>query len=147
MAGSMATVVRKIMFAHIAEDGKTPVFNASTKKWEFKVKPTDQQLAASAERLQDIEGNAAAALDQVESKASMADVKGLFPISGTTSPEVVTRVNFQKSESDGWCIFLCTAPANNPDRGSCSYLGYPTKSQFEALKARVAALEKKLGLS
>lgn len=144
-----ASIARIISFIHLAKDGKTPVYNPALNKWEYQTDPTIQQVEDSADRLLQIDDKAVEAKNIAESKVDMEDVKSIFPcqVSGG-DPVVLFNVSFIKDSNGDWKIYLCVSPADNPMANQqCAWLGYPSMTEFNVLKTRVANLEKKLGIS
>ncbi len=58
---SQVSIARKIMFTHIAKDGKTPIYDAGSGKWVMTQGPTAQQLTDSENKLMDVSDKAVAA--------------------------------------------------------------------------------------
>lgn len=157
-----ASIARRIMYTHVPKDGKTPVYDAATKKWMYKDLPTETQISSSSERLLAMDENAAQALDRAsaaesaaetaqataDSKVSLADVRtSLFPATGKDGDAfIMTELRFF-CDDDGWKMSFCSHPAHRPAMGSCSELGYAGLSAFYALEERVAAIEQLLGIS
>lgn len=155
----MATIARKIMYAHMAEDGKTPVFNAAQNKFEFVRNPTNVQLSTTEQRLQTIDSNSAVAVTKADTAKTVADSK-------VTADEAVSEVKdkmfyivnkdgdqlepdkltFTQTDS-GFTMEVCVKSLNpfpvagGTQAGACLRIGYPTMAEFNELKARVAALE------
>lgn len=145
----MASIARKIRFNHLPVNGKTAVYNPTTKKWEYQLDPTAQQLTDASDRLLDIDNNAKSAKNLAESKVDMDDVKSLFPCQVSSGdPVVISTMSFMRDANNEWRIYLCVAPANSPTaHQQCAWLGYPSLSEFNALKSRVENLENRLGIS
>lgn len=140
------SIARKIKFAHVARDGKTMVYNPTTKKWEYQLDPTAQQLTDASNRLLNIDDNAASAMSIAESKVDMEEVKSLFPCQVSGGEDMfISSLTFTKGESGGWTMYLCAAPLDKPAQQRCYTMGYALQSDYEALANRVATIEHLLG--
>lgn len=139
-----------IRYAHVP---KTPIYNGTTKRWEYVASPGASQLNASASQMQAIDANATEAKAVAASKATpneaVEEVKAqMFEVEDTAGKALVP-LNFKLIEtSDGWQMSFCVRKAlgtgTNP--AYCLNLAYATQTALSALAARVTALERKAGL-
>lgn len=152
---SITSVARKVLYTHVPKDGKTPVYDSTSKNWSYVENPSLAQILASASRLHTVDsnastalGNAAAAQETADSKTTVPEVCAeVFPstdISG--NPVVMTHLQFSCTD-DGWVFQFCFHPIGKPNQATCAVLAYPTRSELEALAIRIEAIEKRLGIS
>lgn len=68
-----SSVAVKIKYAHVAKDGRTPIYNAVSKEWTYHDSPSFEQLNTSAIHLKDISSNALSAITKSDSAIVSAD--------------------------------------------------------------------------
>ena len=160
---AQTSIARKIKYGHVAKDGRTPVYNATTDKWDYVVNATEAQMVSSGARLKDINDNSANAISKANKAKEVADTKA-------TKDEAVTEVKTQMFEvydsngtrlvadsfrieqgEAGWSMMFCAhkalvAPGSSP-APFCLRLGYASDYELKMLEERIAAIEKKLGIS
>lgn len=160
------SIARKIKFAHVAKDGKTPVFNVQTQKWSYIEAPSITELTSSAERFNAVDSTATMAKTKADNAHTLAETKvtadeavtaarnGMFTITTIGN----TALPFQSIE------FLETTPGyfeviihkgivtGSPDSGNTGSLAYASLDYVDdiydsllALEKRVANIEKLLG--
>lgn len=163
MANKITSVARRIMYTHVPKDGRSPVYNTITDKWDYVVNPTEAQLTTSSAKLLDIGQKSANAVSKADTAKQVADSKAtadeavsevktqmfeVYDINGTQL--VADNFNLEETER-GWVMSFCAhkallSPGTIP-APFCLDLAYALKDDLADLEARVAAIEKKLGIS
>ena len=151
------------MFTHVPEDGKTPVFDDASNTWAYVRNPTSGQLTTSVSQFKIIGDRSVNAEMKADTAKQLADTK-------VTAEEAVSEVKTQMFEvfdsdgtqleadsfkiqqgENGWTLMFCAhkalvSPGSSP-APFCLSLAYASASELNDLAARVAAIERKLGIS
>lgn len=152
MAGAIANIVRKVMFAHIPKDGKSPVWNASSEKWEMIASPTAQQLEASANKLGNVSAKADSAMAEAESKVDAGEAleaarTGMIEVTEFAAHPAFRAIEFREQYQGAFKIYVQFGPKGQPITSSTQgWLSYADLEEFNDLVDRVTAIENKLGI-
>ncbi len=172
---SSSTAV-KIKFTHVAKDGRTPVFDTALNKWKYLENPSAESLSASADRLMQMEADAADSTVKADLASVKAQEARSVADSKATAGEAVSRVKddmFEVYDKDGrrlevdkiklyasghgftmdFCVLGLksiegdfTVAPGASVSPFCARMGYVTMEDYLALLERVAALEDRLGI-
>lgn len=153
--GTIATILRHVLFERAPEDGKTPIWDTVSGKWVMTADPTVQQMAASENKLKDVTEKAAAAQAEAAGKVTEAEALAavrtdVFEVT-LTSPlghpafRSIELVEGAQGSFKVWVNFGAKgAPPTSATRG---WLDYADNDTVNDLMARVAAIERKLGIT
>ena len=172
-----ASISRRITYTHVPKDGRTPVYDSISKRWNYIEAPTPSQMEFSANRFADLESvsfsaqessklafsKAEAAQETADSKVTAAEavrsVKTsmfeLVPLSpdGFSSLASMRTIRFKEVSKSAWEIFLVLdgSDDDHADSSTHQWLNYVTRNELDVnliyIEERLAAIEKRLGIS
>lgn len=152
------------MFTHVPKDGKTPVYNPTSKTWAYVESPSATELTSSAERFNSVDDTATKAKTKADNAQTLAESKvtaeeaveearsNMFvitplPKNGSIPLMSFHTIEFLETSPGAWTVWINlegAGPASSSTRGWLDYAGNDTVND---LITRVAAIEKKLGIS